>query len=416
LSNFDSGNPDYETLQLDQIDVSHPGLFLNDNWQPLFARLRKEEPVHYCKGGVIGSFWSITRIEDIRAVEKDWETFSSAQNASFIDKSGRTEPTTFISMDPPQHDQQRLVVQPLVEPRNLQNIEAEIRQHAASILDELPIGETFDWVDKVSVELTSRILATLFAFPYEDRRKLVYWSEIGTSEENFGVEVDKEAKKAAMIDFVSTFMTLWQERANAEPAMDFISMLAHGDATKHLINDIPAFAATIMTIVVGGNDTTRNSISAGVVALNQFPDEYQKLRDNPELIPNMVCEIIRWQTPIAQMPRTATKDIDFRGAKIREGDRVILWYMSANRDESVFADGDRFTIDRDNAKHHIAFGYGTHRCMGNHVAQMQLRILWEEIQQRFEKIEVVGDVERVSSNFVRGIARLPVVLVPIGPK
>jgi cytochrome P450 len=257
------------------------------------------------------------------------------------------------------------------------------------------------------------MLATLFDFPYEDRRKLIYWSDLTTNVPQVtGIEVDMQERQAGLQECAMTFFQLWQERAAAEPKFDLISMLAHGEATKDLINDPMGLLGNILLLIVGGNDTTRNSISGGVIALNQFPDEYQKLRDDVSLIPNMVSEMIRWQTPVIHMRRTALKDFDLNGKHIKEGDKVIMWYLSGNRDESVFPDADRLIIDRKNARQHVSFGFGVHRCMGNRLAEMQLRVLWEETQKRFRKVEIVGDVKRLPNNFIRGISDVPVVLHP----
>jgi cytochrome P450 len=318
--------------------------------------------------------------------------------------------SNFIAMDPPHHGGQRNTVSPAVAPRNLANIEPLIRERVIDILENLPVGETFDWVDRVSIELTARMLATLFDFPYEDRRKLVYWSDITTAVPQVTGEsgMDMEERHAGLMECAGAFYQLWAERAAQPPKFDLISMLAHGEATKHMNEDPKLFLGTILLLIVGGNDTTRNSISGGVVALNEYPDEYQKLRDDPSLIPNMVAEIVRWQTPVIHMRRTALRDFELGGKNIREGDKVVMWYLSGNRDEDVFPDADRMLVDRPNARQHVAFGFGIHRCMGNRLAEMQLRILWEEIMQRFENVELVGDVVRLPNNFIRGVKEVPV--------
>jgi cytochrome P450 len=403
---------------LEEFDVSRPELFHQDKWQDWFARLRKEDPVHYCKDSVNGPYWSITRHAEIKEVEANYEVFSSAQGIVIAeDESGADSqvgrPTSFIAMDPPDHSMHRKTVSPAVAPGNVANMEPLIRKRVIDILDNLPVGESFDWVDNVSVELTAQMLATLFGFPYEDRRKLVYWSDITTNVPQVtGVEIDIEERMTGLQDCATTFLGLWHERAAQEPTADLISMMVHSPDTKDMIDDPLMFLGNILLLIVGGNDTTRNSISGGVIALNQYPEEYQKLRDHPELIPNMVAEMIRWQTPVIHMRRTATRDVELNGKLIRQGDKVILWYLSGNRDETVFDDADRLIIDRPNATQHVSFGFGVHRCMGKRLAEMQLRVLWEEIHQRFHKVELAGDITRVSNNFIRGISKVPVVLHP----
>ena len=367
------------------------------------------------RDSVNGAYWSVTNHADIKAVDTNHEVFSSeAGGIAIVDPlEGEQGIENFIAMDPPRHDEQRRTVTPSVAPTNLATMEPLIRERVIDILENLPVGETFNWVEHVSIELTARMLATLFDFPYEDRRKLIYWSDLTTNVPQVtGIEVDMQERQAGLQECAMTFFQLWQERAAAEPKFDLISMLAHGEATKDLINDPMGLLGNILLLIVGGNDTTRNSISGGVIALNQFPDEYQKLRDDVSLIPNMVSEMIRWQTPVIHMRRTALKDFDLNGKHIKEGDKVIMWYLSGNRDESVFPDADRLIIDRKNARQHVSFGFGVHRCMGNRLAEMQLRVLWEETQKRFRKVEIVGDVKRLPNNFIRGISDVPVVLHP----
>ncbi|MEM1246638.1 MAG: cytochrome P450 [Acidobacteriota bacterium] len=399
-------------IPLDVFDIMKPELFEQNLQWRFLERLRKEAPVHYCPDSEFGPYWSVTRYEDIQYVDTHHKIFSSEPTIVLQDRHEDFQTENFISMDPPKHDEQRRTVQPVVGPRNLAVLEAEIRGRVQVILDSLPTGAEFNWVEKVSIELTTQMLATLFDFPFEDRYNLTYWSDVATARVEPGglVETDEE-RHVILRECLEYFTRLWQERAAQPPSNDMLSMLAHGDATKDM--KPMEFLGNLILLIVGGNDTTRNSISAGVLALNQYPAEYDKLRANHDLVPNMVSEMIRWQTPLSYMRRRAVCDTEIGGQKIKKDDKVLMWYASGNRDEEIFDDADDFIIDRPNARRHMAFGFGIHRCMGNRVAEMQLRILWEEILQRFDRIEVVGEPVRVRSTFVQGYAELPVVLHPV---
>ena len=399
---------DAHATALEDFDVSSAKLMQADQHWDYFARLRDEAPVHYCKDSMFGPYWSITRFADIMEIEKNWQDFSSDLGITLGDRPEDFSTPNFIGMDPPKHDQQRQTVQGVVAPMNLKKMESLIRQRVVNILDSLPVGETFNWVDHVSVELTTQMLATIFDFPFEDRYKLTYWSDMATSGELAGGPTPEAERRAALLECLEYFTKLREKRGNEPPKIDLLSMLAHGKDTQNM--PPMEFLGNLVLLIVGGNDTTRNSISGGVLALNQNPDEYDKLRADHSLIPNMVSEIIRWQTPLAFMRRTVTRDLEFRGQQLRKGDKLAMWYVSGNRDERAIPDPNRFWIDRPNARHHLSFGFGLHRCMGNRLAEMQLRVLWEEIMQRFSFVEVVGEPERVQSSFVRGYASLPVKL------
>ena len=395
----------YDT-PLHQINVSNPALFEQDVHWPYFERLRREDPVHHCVESDYGPFWSITKYHDIKHVDISHDQFSSDGSIVIDDQEDDFMMPMFIAMDPPKHDQQRKVTAPVVAPSNLAKLQSTIRERVCGILDSLPRGETFNWVDLVSIELTTQMLATLFDFPFEERGKLTRWSDVATSAPGSGIVASKEQRRTELLECLAYFTELWNERVNQEPGNDFVSMLVHGESTRNM--QPMEYLGNLLLLIVGGNDTTRNSISGGVLALNQFPDEYQKLHDDPQLITNMVPEIIRWQTPLMHMRRTALTDADVDGKMIREGDKVVMWYVSGNRDDEVIENPDAFIIDRPGARHHLSFGFGIHRCMGNRLAEMQLRILWEEIMERFHTIEVVGEPVRMLSNFVRGYKELPV--------
>ena len=407
--------PDPYSIPLESIDMSDSSLYEAGAHWDYFARLRKEAPVHYCANSQFGPYWSVTKYEDIMAVDVNFELFSSFPSIVIGDNQDDLELENFISMDPPKHDGQRKAVVGAVSPSNLMKIEPLIRQRVQDILDSLPVGETFDWVDRVSIELTTQILATLFDFPFEKRRKLTYWSDMTTASPGVAGDdsVSEEERKAALTDCLNEFTVLWNERVNKDPSenFDFITMMAHAEATRNM--KPMEFLGNLVLLIVGGNDTTRNSISGGVLALNRNPAEYDKLRADPSVIPKMVSEIIRYQTPLMHMRRLATADTVLNGQHIKKNDKVVMWYISGNRDGDKIENPDQFIIDRKNPRNHLSFGFGIHRCMGNRLGEMQLRILWEEIMLRFSMVEVVEEPTLLKSNFVAGITRMPVRLHPL---
>jgi cytochrome P450 len=393
-------------IDLDHLDMSLGERFQNNTMWPFFERLRAEAPVHFCPESEHGPYWSVTKYADIMTVDIDHQVFSSEGGITIADAREDFQLPMFIAMDPPKHDAQRKVVSPIVSPHNLVQLEGVIRERAREIFDSLPIGETFDWVDRVSIELTTQMLAILFDFPWEERRKLTRWSDVATASVESGVIESEEARQAELMECAAYFTTLWNERVNAEPGSDLISMMAHADATRNM--EPMEYLGNLILLIVGGNDTTRNSISGGLLALNQNPDQYQKLRENPELITGMVPEIIRWQTPLAHMRRTALADYELGGKTIKAGDKVVMWYVSGNRDPEAIDNPDAFIIDRPRPRQHLSFGFGIHRCVGNRLAEMQLRIVWEEILKRWNFIEVMGEPKRVRSSFVKGYEQMQV--------
>ena len=398
------------SMPLDQIDPASFDLFQTNTMWPYFERLRKEDPIHYCTvNEKTGPYWSVTKYKDIMAVDTNHQAFSSDAHLGGITVRNFDADFVlpmFIAMDPPKHDVQRKAVSPIVAPANLARMEVLIRERVGKILDSLPVNEPFDWVDRVSIELTGQMLATLFGVPQEDRRKLTYWSDIATSNDEIPGAPQKEEREAILLGCLAYFTEVWNQRINSEPTGDLISMMAHNPATANM--PPMEYLGNLVLLIVGGNDTTRNSLTGGLLFLNENPGEYAKLRANPALVESMVPEIIRYQTPLAHMRRTALEDTILGGKHIKKGDKVVMWYVSGNRDEEMIDRPNEFIIDRERPRQHLSFGFGIHRCVGNRLAEMQLKITWEEILKRWPFIEVLEAPERVPSSFVKGYAKMMV--------
>lgn len=399
-------------MPLAEMNPANPHLFKDHQWPEHFARLRDDSPVHFNEIDVAGRFWSVARYEDVRTVEGDWQTFSSSYGITLGPQVVEETPkgmggfSPFIAMDPPEHTDQRKTVRGVSAPANLRHMEPLIRHRTIEVLEALPDDEPFDWVDRVSIELTTTMLAELFGFPMEERRKLTRWSDIVFAVPMPGGVVESfEQKMSELQECHGYFDRLWTERKK-NPGNDLVSMLVHGEKTRD--QSALDHLGTVLLLIVGGNDTTRNTMTGSVYGLHQFPDQYDRLIADPSLISGLVPEIIRWQTPLAYMRRTATRDCELGGQQIRKDDQVLMWYASANRDERMFPNGNAIDLERPNADRHLAFGHGIHFCMGSRLAELQLRVLWEELLQRFERVEVCAEPGRTFSSFVNGYADMMV--------
>jgi cytochrome P450 len=402
--------PPAEELDLSTYNITDPEIWRREAYWDRFARMRKEDPVHWCPDSPFGPFWSVTTYKDIMAVDTNHGVFSSDGGITVVDQNDEFQLPMFIAMDPPKHDVQRKTVQSIVGPENLKSFEALIRKRTSDLFDTLPVGQPFDWVDTVSIELTTMMLATLFDFPFEDRRKLTRWSDVATGRSNPDIVSGEEQWRGELLECLGYFTGLWNERVNAEPRGDLVSMLAHGEHTRNMTPQ--EYLGNLLLLIVGGNDTTRNSMTGGVYAMNKWPEQFAILKANPALIPSAVSEIVRWQTPLAHMRRRALEDFELGGKTIRKGDKVLMWYVSGNRDETQFTKPNELWIERPRVRGHLSFGFGIHRCVGNRLAEMQLQVLWEEILARFDRIEVLEEPERTPSSFVKGYTKMPVIIHP----
>jgi len=409
-------------MNVPSVDLKDPDLYASGIPHEVFARLRRERPVYWNPEADGTGFWALTKYEDIVTVSKDPALFSSArergghrlfnEHEQAIGASG--DPSLFqasmISMDPPEHVRYRRMVTPGFGPKRLRDVEGRIRQRVTDLLDRIAATGECEFVSSVAAELPIQTLAELFGVPQEDRLKLFEWSNATIGEDDPELRSSPEHMRACLREMQEYSARLWQDRLE-HPGDDLISMLVHSRIDGEPMSQ-QGYLTTFVLLVVAGNETTRNSISGGLVALTEFPEQRRQLIENPALIENAVSEIVRWVSPVLHMRRTATRDTEIRAQKIREGDKVVMWYCSANRDEDVFTDPFRFDVCRPKEPTHLGFGTGQHYCLGARLAEVQLRILFEELLRRFPDIEPVGPVKRLRSNFLSGIKSMPVRFTP----
>ena len=375
------------SIPLEDIDAGQPELFRTDSFWPYFDRLRKEDPVHYCKDSMFGPYWSVTKYNDIMDIETNHSVFSSAASLGGItirDVAPDLRRESFIAMDQPRHGAQRKTVAPMFTPTHLDQLAINIRKRVGRMPRQsarqrgVRLGRPgLDRTDHADARGAVRL--PLGGPPQADAlvRRRNHASRPGRPGRRPKKHGRPNCWNARPIS-----AELWKERINQPPKNDLLSMMAHSEATRDM--DPKNFLGNLILLIVGGNDTTRNTLSGSIYALNKNPDQYRKLRENPDLIDSFVPEVIRWQTPLAHMRRTALEDIEFRGKQIKKGDKVVMWYVSGNRDEEVIERPYEFIIDRARPRTHISFGFGIHRCVGMRLAELQLKIIWEEILKRFD--------------------------------
>lgn len=393
-------------------DVSRNALYTEDRWHEPFAWLRANMPVSWCPDSAYGAYWSVVSHAPLMDVELNPQVFSSSHalgNITIADTPPETSLANFIAMDAPRHTEQRKVVAPAFSPSQMARQEALVRQRTRDLLDRLPFDRPFCWVGDVAIPLTIGMLCVMFDFPFEERADLKLWSDWASDVNPDKDESYNQRFLAEMHRMLTRFDALMDERRVLPPTDDLLSRMVHSQAMGSL--DPFERISNLALLVVAGNDTTRNSMSGLIDALNRFPDQLDRLRADPGLIANAAQEVIRWQSPVTHMRRTATADHDVGGQLIRKGEKIVLWYISANRDESVFADADRFDVGRDNARRHLAFGHGVHRCVGARLAEVQLAALIEEIVARRIRVVLDGSPTRQASAFLHGFTAMPVRLV-----
>ncbi|MDP3673662.1 MAG: cytochrome P450 [Novosphingobium sp.] len=391
-------------------DVSDVSLYVNDTWREPFARLRAEMPVSWCAESAYGGYWSVVTHDLVGAVELDPATYSSSwENGNIViaDPKPESNLQNFIAADPPVHTEQRKVIAPAFAPSQMATREAQVRARCAEILDALPVGETIDWVDSVSVPLTIGMLCILFDMPLDEWEDLKRWSDYASS---VNPDNDNDAYRAEwmgqMMEMLGRFDRLLAVRKGEPPADDLVSRMIHSEAMGQM-SPIERLS-NIALLIVGGNDTTRHSMGGLVEVLDRWPEQLDRLHADRSLIPNAAQELVRWQSPVTHMRRTAVRDAELGGQRIAKGEKVIMWYLSANRDESVFPDAECFDVARANARRHRGFGHGIHRCVGARLAEIQLATLIGEIVARNWRIVPQGAPERLASPFLHGFVHMPV--------
>jgi cholest-4-en-3-one 26-monooxygenase len=370
---------------------------------PQYARLRNEAPVAW---NATNGFWAVSRWDDVMAVSTDPETFCSGRGILVMEIGASYDsPPTMMHTDPPEHTVYRKLVQPGFSPGRMRALEGDARRQAKLLIDEIEPGRPVDFVENVAVPFPLYIISALLGMPDEDWRRFYEWSEAVIP----GATDWSEDKRAALqADMHESLLAATVDR-RVDPRDDLISVLAEVEIEDRKLSDAE-LAMFLVQLLVAGNETTRNLVSGGLVALAERPAEWERLRRDRALVPTAVEEMLRWTTPVVSFMRTATRDTELGGQAIGEGEPVLMLYASANRDERQFGStAERFDIGRD-PNHHVAFGFGTHFCIGAALARIEARVLLEELLDRFETVELAGEVERSNSSVIAGVKRAPLVM------
>ena len=395
---------------INPVDVSANALYVEDSWREPFAKLRAEMPVSWCPESPFGAYWSVVTHGLIQEVELNPEVWSSRWDLGNITiaeaVNGEGFPN-FIAQDPPIHTAQRKVIAPAFSPSQMLKLVAQVREQTRRLFDGLPVGESFDWVERVSIPQTLGMLCILFDMPFDEWRDIKRWSDwaSGVSADNLNDDYRAEFL-VQMTGMLARFDRELEDRRGKPPSDDLLSRMVHSDAMGHM--EPMERIANIALLIVGGNDTTRNSMSALIEAFDRYPEQLARLRADPSLIPNAAQEIVRWQSPVTHMRRTALADTELGGQAIAKGEKIVMWYISANRDEAVFKDAEQFDVGRDNARRHLGFGHGIHRCVGAKLAEAQLACVIEEVVNRGITVVPQGAPTRLASPFLHGFTAMPV--------
>jgi cholest-4-en-3-one 26-monooxygenase len=400
-------------MKLGDVDLSNPSAFAEGFPHAYFKLLRHEAPVHKNPEPNGPGFWVISKYEDLKAVSRDPATFSSAVAGTNIRDPEPDEilgtRAIMLNMDPPQHVQYRRLVNRGFTPRMVQKIEPHIRELATRIVDAVAPKGACEFVSEVAAELPMQVICEMVGVAEEDRRRIYDLTNLMIGFDDPELQLSPDDGKRAGLEIFMQAAKL-ADRAKAQPADDLATVLVSADVNGEKLSDLE-FNSFFLLLAVAGNETTRTVTSHGMRLLMEHPEQRARLVADPSLIPSAIEEILRCNPPVVYFRRTATRDTHIRGVKIPAGDKVTMWYPSANRDEDVFPDPDRFDVTR-SPNEHLSFGVGEHFCLGASLARLELAVIFEELLRRLPDIELAGPIRRLRSNFIDGIKVMPVRFTP----